>query len=55
MKELLGATVEVVKEMNYTPFVVIPQRWVVERSFGWLENAADSGKIVNANLPPVCR
>lgn len=37
MKELLGATVEVVKRNELHTFVVIPQRWVVERSYGWLE------------------
>ena len=37
MKELLGATVEVVKRNELHTFIVIPQRWVVERSYGWLE------------------
>jgi transposase len=37
MKELLGATVEVVKRNELHTFVVIPKRWVVERSYGWLE------------------
>lgn len=35
--ELLGATVEVVKRSELHPFVVIPKRWVVERSFAWLD------------------
>ena len=34
---LLGATVEVVKRSELHTFVVIPKRWVVERSFAWLE------------------
>lgn len=34
---LLGATVEVAKRSELHKFAVIPKRWVVERSFGWLE------------------
>ena len=33
----LGATVEVVKRNELHTFVVLPKRWVVERSFAWLE------------------
>ena len=36
--KLCGAEVEVVKKTEKHKFVVLPQRWVVERSFGWLEN-----------------
>ena len=35
--EIIGATVEVVKRNELHTFKVLPQRWVVERSFGWLE------------------
>lgn len=35
--ELLGATVEGVKRSELHPFVVIPKRWVVERSFAWFD------------------
>jgi transposase len=31
-----GAEVEVVKRNELHKFVVLPKRWVVERSFGWL-------------------
>lgn len=34
---LLGAKVEVVKRNELHTFAVIPKRWVVERSFAWLE------------------
>jgi len=34
---LLGAKVEVAKRSELHKFVVIPKRWVVERSFAWLE------------------
>jgi len=37
IKETLGATVEIAKRSELHKFVVIPKRWVVERSFGWLE------------------
>jgi len=37
VKEKLGATVEVAKRNELHSFAVMPKRWVVERSFGWLE------------------
>lgn len=37
VKTLIGAQVEIVKRNELHTFVVIPKRWVVERSFGWLE------------------
>jgi transposase len=37
IKNIIDATVEVAKRSELHKFVVIPQRWVVERSFGWLE------------------
>ena len=37
VRSLLGAAVEVVKCNELHTFVVLPKRWVVERSFGWLE------------------
>ena len=36
--ELLGATVQVAKRSELHTFAVIPKRWIVERSFSWLEN-----------------
>lgn len=36
-KEILGCTVEIAKRNELHTFAVIPQRWVVERSFAWLE------------------
>lgn len=35
--QILGATVQVAKRSELHKFAVIPQRWVVERSFAWLE------------------
>ena len=37
VQEKLGATVQIAKRNDLHTFAVIPQRWVVERSFGWLE------------------
>ena len=37
VQQLLGATVEVVRRDELHTFVVLPKRWVVERSFAWLE------------------
>jgi transposase len=37
VKDLLGAKVEVAKRNELHTFAVIPKRWVVERSFAWLE------------------
>lgn len=33
----IEATVQVVKRNELHAFVVLPQRWIVERSFAWLE------------------
>ena len=37
IKRIHGATVEVVKRNELHLFKVLPMRWIVERSFGWLE------------------
>lgn len=37
IQETLGATIEIAKRSELHKFVVIPKRWVVERSFAWLE------------------
>lgn len=37
VQEKLHATVQVVKRNELHTFAVLPQRWVVERFFGWLE------------------
>ena len=37
VKELFNATVQVAKRSELHTFKVIPQRWVVERSFAWLD------------------
>jgi transposase len=37
IKELTGAEVEIAKRSELHKFVVLPKRWIVERSFGWLD------------------
>lgn len=36
-KQILGCSVEIAKRSELHKFAVIPKRWVVERSFAWLE------------------
>ena len=37
VRAIIDASVEVAKRSELHKFAVIPKRWVVERSFGWLE------------------
>ena len=37
IKEICNSTTEVIKRNELHTFKVIPKRWVVERSFAWLE------------------
>jgi len=37
VRKMLGATVAVAKRNELHTFTVMPKRWVVERSFAWLE------------------
>jgi transposase len=34
---LTGAKVEIAKRSELHKFVVMPKRWIVERTFGWLD------------------
>ena len=38
IKEIINADVEVVKRNELHTFAVLPKRWIVERSFGWLDD-----------------
>lgn len=35
--EIIGAAVEITKRNELHKFAVIPKRWIVERTFGWLD------------------
>ncbi|MFZ6759369.1 IS5 family transposase [Undibacterium sp. Ji50W] len=37
VNEILGASVQIAKRNELHAFAVMPQRWVVERSFAWIE------------------
>ena len=37
IRELSEAEVEVVKRNELHKFVILPKRWIVERSFGWMD------------------
>jgi hypothetical protein len=49
-----GAKVQVAKRNELHTFTVIPQRWIVERSFGWLEQSRrlwkNSERLLNTSL-----
>ena len=37
IKEIINASVEVIKRNELHTFVLMPKRWVVERTFAWLD------------------
>ena len=37
VKSVCGAEVEIVKRNELHTFAVLPKRWIVERTFGWLD------------------
>jgi transposase len=46
---------EVVKRNELHRFVVLPQRWVVERSLGGWKSFADFGRTANGRFIPPCK
>jgi transposase len=54
VKQRLQATVQVVKRNQLHTFAVLPKRWVVERSFGWLEKCRRLWKNASGNSIPAC-
>lgn len=55
VKELCGADVEVVKRNELHKFVMLPRRWVVERSFGWLDKARRLWKNCEHSIQNSCQ
>jgi transposase len=47
-KEMFGYRVEVVKRNEPHKFQVLPKRWIVERTFSWLNGSPDSAKTTNS-------
>ena len=54
---LIGAEVEIAKRSELHKFAVIPKRWVVERSFAWIEKSRrlwkNCERLVSASLARV--
>ena len=54
INDLLAAEVEVAQRSDLHSFVVIPKRWVVERTFSWLEKCRrlwkNCERLVSSNL-----
>jgi len=55
VKRLHGAKVEVAKRNELHKFVVLPKRWVVERSFGWLDKCRRLWKNCERTLHNSCQ
>ena len=55
VKELCGAQVEVVKRNELHKFVTLPRRWVVERTFGWLDKARRLWKNCERKIHNACQ
>ena len=45
VKSVSGAEVEVVKRNELHTFKVLPKRWIMERTFGWLDKCRRLWKI----------
>jgi transposase len=54
VRTLTGASVQVAQRHELHTFSVLPQRWVVERSFAWLEKCRRLWKIPSACSIPAC-
>ena len=50
VKEMLGCSVEIAKRSELHTFKVIPKRWIVERSFAWLEKCRRLWKNCERNI-----
>src|ERR1019366_8492921 len=55
IKKILKAEVEVVKRNELHKFKVLPKRWVVERSFAWLEKCRRLWKNCERKLRTSCQ
>lgn len=55
VKALCGAEVEVVKRNELHRFVALPKRWVVERTFGWIDKARRLWKNCERKIHNACQ
>ena len=51
-KQMFGYTVEVVKRNEQHLSKVLPKRWIVERTFAWLNWSRRLSKTTNYAIPP---
>lgn len=55
VKEIIGADVEIVKRSELHKFVVLPKRWIVERTFAWLDKCRRLWKNCERKLQTSCQ
>jgi len=55
VKELCDAEVEVARRNELHTFAVLPKRWVVERTFGWLDKSRRLWKNCERTLHKACQ
>lgn len=55
VKEICGADAQIVKRDELHKFVVLPRRWVVERTFGWLDKSRRLWKNCERKLSSSCQ
>jgi hypothetical protein len=53
VEKLLGAKAQIAKRSELHTFIVVPQHWVVECSFAWLEKYRRRWKTASENSTPV--
>jgi uncharacterized protein YidB (DUF937 family) len=56
VRDILGrrVSVQIAKRSELRTFKVMPKRWVVERSFAWIDKNRGYGRTVNDCSTPVC-
>ena len=55
VKQTIDADVQVVKRNDLHQFAVLPKRWIVERSFGWLDKCRRLWKNCERKLHTACQ
>mgnify|MGYP002869809146 CR=1 FL=1 len=50
VRKIIGSKIEIVKRNDSHKFSVIPKRWVVERTFAWLNNSRRISKDTDSNI-----
>jgi len=55
IKGLVDAKVEIARRNEARMFIVLPKRWIVERSFGWADNCWRLWKVCERRLSTFCQ